>query len=159
MPPTKIEHAVVTLLDLFVAGWTPANTEGLTPDFSSAWYDRVKDIDQFKVTVTGGDEFPFGAGLTANGPAGLWDGVASVNVWTSAKVVSGSSAIGGALARKLAYEGRQEIDRIVRVNQNAVSGLLFMSVRSRRWLPDDRESPVVFRWLVEVGYQWIEQPA
>lgn len=157
MPPTQITEANVTVLDLLVANWNAANTQSITPDITNAWWNRQGDTTQAKVTVTSGGEIEFLRGMTTNGIASFWDGTVDVNCWTTPKVFASGNQ--GALSRKLVYQMRQEVDRIIRINQNAVAGLLHLGVIARRPLHDDTEDPTVFRWLAEVGYSWIEQPA
>jgi hypothetical protein len=64
-----------------------------------------------------------------------------------------------ARAKQLAYEGRQEVDRLIRANQLASNELLIARILNRVPLPDTIAKPTVYRWLCEVGYNWIELAA
>jgi hypothetical protein len=159
VPPTQIADPVLTVSAWLKADWNAANTLTLTPTVAEGgWYNRANDISVFKVTVTPAPENQRSGYLGAAGPGALWDGSVDVNIWTSPNVFASGTAMVGR-AKALAYKGRQEVDRIIRVNQLASSELLIARILNRIPLPDTRERPVVFRWLCEVGYSWIELAA
>jgi len=156
---TQIADPVITVGDWLTAGWNAANSLTLTPTISKGgWYNRDNDLATFKVTVTPNAENQRTGYLGTAGPGALWDGTVDVNIWTSPAVFADGTAK-VALAKKLAYEGRQEVDRLIRSNQLASSELLIARTLNRIPLPDTRGRPVVFRWLCEVGYSWIELAA
>jgi hypothetical protein len=131
----------------------------LTPSIvEGGWYDRSADIGAFKVTVTPNAEIHRSGLLGSDGPGSIWDGSVDVNVWTSPKVFASGTAM-NARAKQLAYEGRQEVDRLIRVNQLASNELLIARIVNRVPLPDTRGKPTVYRWLCEVGYTEIELAA
>jgi len=158
MPPTTIADPVITVRALIEDNWVAGNlTANLTPTVTAGWYNRDRDIAQFLVTVTPNPELEASAYLGSAGPGARWEGTLDLNIWASPKVFTTGNQ--QALARKLVYEARQEVDRIIRVKQTSVSGYTTLRIVSRRPLPEVGENPTVFRWLCEVEYGWIELAA
>lgn len=152
MAVDKIIDPVVTVRQLLESNWNAANTQGITPTVTHGWYNRLRDKTKLMVTVTGISEYERLATLSALGPGALFEGRLDVNAWATKDTTGGS-----ALARKLVYQAREEISRIVRENQNSVADLLWVKVVGRRPITDDDEESVIFRYLVEVSYGWVEE--
>ena len=159
--PTSIEQVSYTVRKQLVAGWNPANTMSLTPRIQRAHPGRSTSFVIPLVSVGLDEEDPLLETITPTGPGAIWDGTVTAMTWVDPETTlqSGGGEIGHSLSSKLSDLMASEIRRIIRANQTTTADLLTLRPISRRYSPDDSESPVLDRHIVTIGYAWAEQPA
>jgi len=138
--------------DLLKNNWTAANTSNVTPDFSTGWWDDNNDLPQ--VTVTSDDEAPLGGGETGQTHLNsdndqLLAGAVDVNVWANRDSSSENP-------KKLTYEFKDEVRRIVQANKEAITGFNYIGWNGYLDRTDTNKTPVVYRKLCEIVYGRIE---
>lgn len=138
--------------DLLKNNWTAANTSSVTPDFSTGWWDDNNDLPQ--VTVTSDDEAPLGGGETGqthlnSNNEQLLSGAVDINVWANRD----SSDVN---PKKLTYECKDEVRRIVQANKEAITGFNYIGWNGFIDRTDTKTTPVTYRKLCEVVYGRIE---
>jgi len=127
--------------------WDASNTSGITPEFSTGWWDDNNDLPQ--VTVTNDDETPEPLTTTGQTHIGSNDdqnmsGRMDVNVWANRN----SSDVN---PKKLAKQFRDEARRII-LNNLSPSGFNWIGWRGSTDMTDTDRTPVTYRKVCEVSY-------
>lgn len=158
MAVTQITDPKVTVRNLVKNNWNAANTQSVTPTFSTGWYDKKKKLPILTVTTPRQFVRHRGTDGSGNGVVQIRSGSVLADAWVDRGVVAGGSAVGTAGAKNLAYQMFQEVDRIVTANQNSVSDFLHIEVGTSTELVETEESPAVYRRQAQIRYWWIKQP-
>lgn len=148
-----------SIKNLLKDNWVASHTSAVTPHVHTGWYDSKSNLIQ--VTITNPSEGPVDGGqtgyfgLSASGtPAQEWVGYVVFNCWVTKPAIS---ALGLTVnPKKLAFEIREEAKRIVKANYEEISDLQWISWRGGDEVVDDSQSPVVFRWVGEIGYGYLD---
>jgi hypothetical protein len=154
MPVPTVEPKV-SIMDLVIAQWTPANVVGdTTPDIHSGWWNPNSNGPQ--VTFTGDDEAYEGqSGYGAiegggGGPVQIVNGVVFANCWAFR-----NEGTPGPNPKQLVYDMAEEIRRIILANFNGITNLTYISVTSVGDVaPEAGDDPMVFRKAVVIGFNW-----
>ena len=163
MPPTTITDPKVAITDILQSDWDDTKTMSLTPHITTGWWEEQRPT-QPQVTATDPVEVSRVRYITGQGGGQLWDGQVTVNCWTTKNTLDASVPavkLDSALARKLVWLMRVEVDRIIMVNQSLMSsvGYQFIRVDDRMEITDPSEPVTSFRQQLLVGYKWLESPA
>lgn len=144
---------VLLVRDLLRNNWDASNTAlSSAPKIHTGWYDDSSESPQ--VTVTNPDEGALGGGDTGyvatqgdgGGPVQERDGVLLVNGWAGSRETTSQNP------KKVAFDLREEIGRIIGANYSGVDHLNRLAVGTTRQLVDDDRTPAVYRYEVTVSY-------
>lgn len=166
---TELDDPKRVLAELLNDEWDASNTLGVTPEIRTGWRDS--DLPAPQVTVGTDEESPItptgfsGMSGSGGGPTATIRGTVQVNTWVSREVTDENP-------KQLSSEVSKEIKRVVRENLNpsthafGISGLTAENYRYISWLgreflptePSENESPVVYRYLCEIRYEYLDEP-
>ena len=146
----------VTITSLLKTNWSGSNTSGVTPTFSTGWFDEKAQHPM--VTITNESEATTGGGNTGyfgiDGAGGTAHqqivGSVDVNVWSTR---DDSSSVN---PKQLTFEMSEEVKRIVRANYLSATDLDFISWGGRLERVDTNQSPTSYRYLCQVTYGYLE---
>ena len=144
----------VSIRNLLKTNWVAANVSSITPNCHTGWYDTKSNLPQITVTDTSEVVEAGGiagyTGIATNGtPAKLWVGTASVNLWVTREAVSINP-------KQCLFEMRKEIERIIKAGYADVSDLDYLSWKGGFEQVEADQSPVVYRWVGEIGYAYLD---
>lgn len=157
------------LAELLADEWDDTNTLGVRPEIRTGWRDS--DLPAPQVTAGKDEESPTsptgftGMSGSGGGPTATVRGTTQVNTWVSREVTSENP-------KQLSRAYRDEVKRIVRENLDVsqhsfgISGLTAENYRYISYLgdefmpvePDPDESPIVFRYLIEIRHEYLDEP-
>ena len=144
----------IGIKDIIKDNWVASNTSSVTPAFSTGWYNAESKMPQ--VTITDSEDTTLSKGETryfgiaTNGaPAQYWVGTVSINCWSTRE----ANAVN---PKKLIYEMKEEVKRIIKANYGDVSGLDYIAWHGSFERVDDTVKPVVFRQVGECGYGFLD---
>lgn len=144
----------LSIKNLIKDNWDSDNTSNVTPNIHTGWYDaksnrpQVTFTDPSEAVIAGGVSGY--TGMTSGGtPTQQWDGSVSVNFWVTREAVSVNP-------KAFLFEMRREVQRIVKANYDAISDLHCIAWKGGMEMPDTDQSPVVYRWIGEVGYAYMD---
>lgn len=156
--PGLTEDPILTIRDLLIANWNPANTSGLTPrihtgSFNHSWAEP-------QVAILDPSEFPAGGGQTG------FRGIESTT-GNGVKFMIGNVTVGGyshdednsgTNPRILRFEISEEIKRIIKDNLYPVGGdLCWLSWTGRASRTDPDAEPVLFWYDTFISYMYIDR--
>jgi len=144
----------LSIKNLIKDNWDAGNVSDVTPVIHCGWFDTKASTPQITITDTSEVVEAGGVsgytGMTSSGtPAQLWVGSASVNCWVTREAVSVNP-------KQLLFEMREELKRIIQANYDEISDLHFIAWKGGMELVDTAQSPVVYRWVGEVGYAYLD---
>ena len=156
-PVTAIVDPAFQVKNLLATNWTPANTRSVTPVFSTGWFAESRTT-QAQVTATDPRDGLRQRTLTPTGAGQFRDGTVTVNCWVPERMIVLGSAVDSGGAKKLADLMRTEVDRIVTENQNLMADFEQIEIVDTDLLVEFDRTPVIYRWLIIVGFSWIKSP-
>lgn len=147
----------VSIKNLIKDNWDADNVSGITPVTHLGWYDTRSNMPQITITDTSEVVEAGGVsgytGMTSGGtPAQLWVGSMSVNCWTTREATKDE----GVNPKRLIFEMREEIKRIVKAKYDDATDLFYIAWKGGMEMVDTGQSPVVYRWIGEVGYAYLD---
>ncbi|WP_408954733.1 hypothetical protein [Natroniella sp. ANB-PHB2] len=123
--------------------WKLENTLGVTPKFSTGWYEQGLKLAQ--VTVTGDDENGDYHGITSQGgPTKRFDGTLDVNTWANRNCHNDP--------KSLVFVMSKEIERIIDDNYDKLEELELIGYQRKVSLDQTDISPKIYRYLNIVAY-------
>jgi hypothetical protein len=156
----------VVLRDLLKSEVDASNLEGFTPDINTGWRDER--LDNLLITVSNDDE----SARSDTGYTGLNSsarrGTVQANIWVDSNVDGVEKGGSGTNPKKLVDSTRTEVERIlaeygndINAYENAdASNYRYMSFLGSTYLPetpDNDVDPIVYRYLVNVGYEYLRE--
>lgn len=147
----------ISIKNLIKAGWDKSNTSGLTPSFSTGWYDmkaatpQITFTDPVEVAASTGKTGFLGI-VTGGKPSQYWDGTVAVNLWVTREAL----ATAGVNPKAFIFAMRAEVKRILQAGYNSISDLDFVSWLGGFEQVDATEKPVVYRFVGEVAYAYMD---
>jgi hypothetical protein len=146
------EDPIITIRDLLIANWTPANTSSLTPNFSTGGFDAKAAYDQ--ITLDGPYDIATIEGQRADG-SGLCEQVAST-VYARAWSVRRDSSPN---PKQLRWEYGEEIIRIVKAVEMAPpTGIDLFRVAGTLTGVDATKTPTAFWREIDIELRWMREP-
>jgi hypothetical protein len=145
----------LSLKNVLVAGWNPANTSIATaPRIHTGWYNsNWGDVAQ--VTITTPIESPIRGGET--GFMGMGPGGSGVQVMLGNLIVgtwAHHDLYDGVNAKTLTWEMSKEVQRIIQADIFAISDLEWINWISREEIVDTLAKPPMFRYNNGVRYAY-----
>lgn len=150
--PTK------AILDILQTNWNNANTSiSSDPSFHTGRYNQ--DASNPQVSVTDINATTIGgspSGYAAFDPSGAgaiqeYDGGVDVGLWSDYSVADVNP-------KKLTWEFREEVMRIVQANQTTVTDLRYVAGGQHRLIVETEKTPAVYHRIQEVVYGYAERP-
>lgn len=149
----------VVVRNIIRDNWNTANTSGETFNVHHGWIDiegdslevTVSDPNDSAVTDTSGY-----AGINVNGsPSQDYQGTVSVNVWADRTRTTQNP-------RKMAWEGREEVQRIIQTNHDApgYDPINIADLGAQRFVEgaDDPGEVTIWRYMITVGFAYHVRP-
>lgn len=134
--------------------WDSDNTSGITPSFSTGWYDVKKASPQ--VTFTDEEEATLSAGptgilgmVTGGTPSQYWLGSIAVNCWATRD----DTAVN---PKKLISQFVKEIKRIVKAHYDDVEDLDFITWMGGHERVETDKKPVVYGYAGVVAFGYLD---
>lgn len=173
---TVLDAPEVVVKNLIRDAWDPAATLDVTPSVHHGWLEseHADDADPglFEVTVSNPDESPVNGGdtgysgidPTGAGPTQRIGGTVEVRTWAQRGRVGTNGNGANANPRQLAYLFKSHVEDIVHDHaqgtdaQGNPTDLSFLSPLGSVRRVDDDEEPVMYFYLVTVGYGYHRRP-
>jgi len=150
------EDIRILVRNLIRDNWTPGNTFGVTPYFTTGWYDEAYETPQISFTNPSDGPINGGmtgfSGITTQGIVQTILGTLQLNCW----VTRAAAEAVGANPKQLTYEMACEVERIIDANPGVLADYFFLSFGGKTDAPDTEASPTVFRQMCEIGYGYIK---
>lgn len=153
----------VIVSNLLQSEWNGANIDGsfdAGKRISTGWWSEDSPHPQITVTPVDEDTSPTGLDPSSGGLTSWVSGSLDCNVW----VANDYDSTGGVHPRTLRWQLRREVQRIIMHNQQGTttdSGdpeLTRLETGVVRGLVETDSEPVVYRYVVPVGYVWHARP-
>lgn len=158
------DEAPETLVqDLLESEWKSGNTFGFTPDIHYGWFDEETTNPEVTVSQSEGSTVDGGQtgyeSINQNGvPGQEFAGTVPVNVWSRRSDMSGPNTDN---PRQYNYQATEEIKRIIKANADKPTNpntgnqpVEVIAPLSREAFVETERRKVVFRYLVEIGFNY-----
>lgn len=167
MTPTKIADPNVTVKNLLLDNWDPANVVGnITPEIHTGWYNHGSNQTQFTLPFGSVDEdeatggaAPYSGLAGSAGPVQDWNGTIIAVAWAHHEMSDVEAAgLGFGKVKDLLWDFYWEAKRIIRTQFAGTGGLDSLLVGGQTRGVDTDYSPVAFRMDIPILYTRRELP-